>query len=74
MQVAAVERRGEQVAVKFYEQTTVRPETVVRVVRGQAGLRLDPSGVLWIEHRGAAARERAGIAEAVRNVLLQLQT
>jgi transcription-repair coupling factor (superfamily II helicase) len=67
--VSAVERRGDQVAVRFYEQTPVRPEPVVRLLRGGNGLRLDPSGVLWVSWR----REEGGPVEAVRRVLLQLQ-
>jgi transcription-repair coupling factor (superfamily II helicase) len=68
--VASVERRGEQVAVKFFEQTPVRPEQIVRLLRGKNGLRLDPSGVLWVTW----SREKGSLVEAVRKVLLQLQT
>jgi transcription-repair coupling factor (superfamily II helicase) len=68
--VASVERRHDQIAVRFHEQTPVRPEQVVRLLRGQNGLRLDPSGVLWVAWR----REQGGAVEALQKVLLQLQT
>ena len=67
--VASVERRGEQVAVKFYEQTPVRPEQVVRLLRRRNGLRFDPAGVLWVTWR----REDGSAVKAVQEVLLQLQ-
>jgi transcription-repair coupling factor (superfamily II helicase) len=72
--VASVERRGAHVGIKFHDQTPVRPETVVRLLRRSSGqgLRLDPSGVLWMEwvHRG----EPGNVTAAVQNVLLQLQS
>jgi transcription-repair coupling factor (superfamily II helicase) len=68
--VASVERRGEQVALKFFDQTPVRPEQLVRLLRGKNGLRLDPSGVLWVTWQ----RGKGSVVEAIRNVLLQLQT
>ncbi|MBI3663730.1 MAG: transcription-repair coupling factor [Acidobacteria bacterium] len=72
--VASVERRGEQVAVKFYEQTPVRPEHVVNVVRSSQGMRMDPTGVLWLPAGRAERRGDGGVTETVRNVLLQLQS
>jgi transcription-repair coupling factor (superfamily II helicase) len=68
--VASIERRGDLVAVKFYEETPVKPEKLVRVIRGKRGMRLDPSGVLWFEWKS----EGEGVAEAARNILLQLQS
>jgi transcription-repair coupling factor (superfamily II helicase) len=77
--VASVERRGEQVALKFYEQTTVVPERIVSIVRRGAGMRLDPAGVLWLpldreSRRRASSEAPASATDTVRNVLLQLQT
>jgi transcription-repair coupling factor (superfamily II helicase) len=68
--VASIERRGDLVAVKFCEETPVKPEKLVRVIRGKRGMRLDPSGVLWFEWKS----EGEGLAEAARNILLQLQS
>jgi transcription-repair coupling factor (superfamily II helicase) len=68
--VASIERRSDLVAVKFYEETPVKPEKLVRVIRGKRGMRLDPSGVLWFEWKS----EGEGVAEAARNILLQLQS
>jgi hypothetical protein len=44
------------------------PATLVQVVRSREGIRLDPSGVLWMEiSRGEA------VVGSLRNVLLGLQ-
>src|SRR5437899_7481244 len=65
--VASVERHAEQVAIKFHPETPVRPEQVVGVIRAHGGLRLDPSGVLWMN----LGRDRPRLTQTVRNVLLQ---
>ena len=67
--VASLERRAAHVAIKFHPQTPLGPEHLVRVVRAGRGLRLDPSGVLWMN----LERERESVTQGVRNVLLQLQ-
>jgi transcription-repair coupling factor (superfamily II helicase) len=72
--VASLERKGESVAVKFHEQTPVQPEQLVRVVRSSRGMRLYPTGVLWLPAGRAERRGEGGVTESVRNVLLQLQT
>jgi transcription-repair coupling factor (superfamily II helicase) len=69
MAVAAIERRGAQVSVKFHPQTSVKPERLVSLLRSRRGLRLDPSGVLWI----AVERGKEPLARAITNILLQLQ-
>jgi hypothetical protein len=56
-------------AIKFHEDTPVRPEKLVGVIRQRPRLRLDPSGVLWVSWKG----EAAGVAIAARNVLLDLE-
>jgi transcription-repair coupling factor (superfamily II helicase) len=68
--VATIERRGEQVAVRWHEDTPVRPEQLVKLIRAHPDMRLDPSGIFWMawKHHGH------GIAGALRNVLLELQT
>jgi transcription-repair coupling factor (superfamily II helicase) len=68
--VAAVERRGERIAIRWHEDTPVRPENLVNLIRGGKDMRLDPTGVLWMEWK----RQPEGLAGAVRNVLLQLQS
>ena len=69
MLVSSVERSGDRLAIKFYDETPVKPERVVKLIRAKKGMRLDPSGVLWIDVRHA----EGGAVEAARNVLLQLQ-
>jgi transcription-repair coupling factor (superfamily II helicase) len=68
--VSSIERRANEVAVKFHPETPLSPEKLVGLIRSRGeGLRLDPSGTLWmrIERRGR-------IAQSVRNVLLPLET
>jgi transcription-repair coupling factor (superfamily II helicase) len=67
--VSSIERRANEVAIKFHPETTLPPEKLVGLIHSQReGMRLDPSGTLWmrIERRGR-------IAESVRNVLLPLE-
>jgi len=70
LQVASVDRRGDQVAIKFYEDTPLGPERLVKLIRKRRDMRLDPSGVLWLNWKGF----QGGVMDAVRNVLLQLQS
>jgi transcription-repair coupling factor (superfamily II helicase) len=67
--VASVDRRGDQIGIKFYDDTPVGPDRVVKMVRKRRDVRIDPSGVLWVGVRG-----KGGALDAVRNVLLQLQS
>ena len=67
--VAAVERHGARVAIKFHPETPVQPEQVVRVVKARNGMRLDPSGVLWMD----VGRGAESLTEQITNVLLRLQ-
>ena len=67
--VASIERRTSEVAIKFHPETPVRPERLVMLIRSKGeGMRLDPSGVLWMR-----LEKRGRVAEAVRNVLLPLE-
>jgi transcription-repair coupling factor (superfamily II helicase) len=68
--VATVDRRGDQVAIKFYEDTPLGPERLVKMIRKRRDIRLDPSGVLWLDWKAM----QGGPMGAVRNVLLQLQS
>lgn len=68
--VASIDRRGDQIAIKFYDDTPVGPDRLVKLIRKRRDMRLDPSGVLWVGWKG----DKAGAMGAVRNVLLQLQS
>ena len=70
LQIASVERRASEVVIKFHPTTPVRPERLVTLVRKQRGTKLDPSGVLTV----ALERSDQTVAEAIRNVLLPLET
>jgi transcription-repair coupling factor (superfamily II helicase) len=68
LRISAVERQGSRLAIRFHPETTLDPATLVKVVRSREGIRLDPSGVLWMETtRGESA------PVALRNVLLGLE-
>jgi transcription-repair coupling factor (superfamily II helicase) len=68
LRISSVERQGSRVAVRFHPETTLDPARLVRVVRSRAGIKPDPSGVLWIElQRGES------VPGVLRNVLLGLQ-
>ena len=70
LQISSVDRRGNEVVIKFHPTTSVSPERLVRLVRKDKGTKLDPRGVLTI----ALERSNRSIAEAIRNVLLPLET
>jgi transcription-repair coupling factor (superfamily II helicase) len=68
LRISAVERQGSRIAVRFHAETTLDPAILVKVVRSRKGIKLDPSGVLWMEvTRGES------VPGALRNVLLGLQ-
>jgi len=68
--VASIDRRGDEVAIKFYEDTPLGPDRLVKLIRKRRDMRLDPTGVLWLNWKGY----KGGVMEAVRNVLRQLQS
>ena len=68
LRISAVERQGTRIAIRFHAETTIDPAALVAVVRSRKGVKLDPSGVLWLE----VARGES-VPAAVRNVLLRLR-
>ena len=68
LRISSVERQGSRIAIRFYPETTLDPAALVAVVRSRKGIKLDPSGVLWME----IARGES-VPESLRNVLLGLQ-
>ena len=70
MLISSIERRANEVAIKFHPETPLSPENLVKFIRSQKeGLRLDPNGTLWMR-----LDRRGRVAESVRNVLLPLET
>ncbi len=68
--ISSIERRANEVAIKFHPETPLPPEQLVKFIRSEKeGLRLDPSGTLWVR-----LDRRGRVAESVRNVLLPLET
>jgi transcription-repair coupling factor (superfamily II helicase) len=68
LRIAAVERQGNKIAMRFHPETTLEPAAVVKVVRSRKGIKLDPSGVLWMElNKGEA------VTGALKQVLAGLR-
>jgi hypothetical protein len=68
LRISSIERQGTKVAIRFHPETPIDPAALVSVVRSRKGIKLDPSGVLWMEvTRGEQ------LSAAVRNVLLSLR-
>src|SRR3984893_691725 len=68
LRISAVERQGSRIAMRFHAETTLDPAKLVSVVRSRTGIKLDPSGVLWME-----VKRGESVPAALRNVLLGLQ-
>jgi transcription-repair coupling factor (superfamily II helicase) len=68
LRIAAVERQGSKIALRFHAETQLDPALVVKVVRSRKGIKLDPSGVLWME-----LQKGEGVAAALRSVLMGLR-
>ena len=68
LRISSVERQGSRIAVRFHAETTLDPARLVSVVRSRAGIKPDPSGVLWIE-----LKRGEPVPAVLRNVLLGLQ-
>lgn len=66
--VASIDRKGERIAIRWHEETPVKPEQLVKLIRTRRDMRLDPAGTLWIEWK----RQPQSVIQAVKNVLLQL--
>jgi len=67
LRIATVERQGSKIALRFHPETVLEPAAVVKVVRSRKGIKLDPSGVLWMElERGEP------VAGALKKVLVGL--
>jgi transcription-repair coupling factor (superfamily II helicase) len=68
LRIAAVERQGNKVALRFHPEATLEPAAVVKVVRSRKGIKLDPSGVLWME-----LSKGEGVTGALKQVLAGLR-
>ena len=68
LHIASIERQGNKLAVRFHPETPLDPAVLVQVVRSRKGIRLDPSGILWME-----LQKSEPVAVALRNVLLGLR-
>ncbi len=55
--VAAIDRRREQVSIRFTEEALVDPEKLAQFVAGQQGSQFSPAGVLKFTFKGTQAEE-----------------
>jgi transcription-repair coupling factor (superfamily II helicase) len=69
LMLSSIERRGDDLALKFHQQTAVSPDHLVRIIRGRRDLRMDPSGILWLKWKQGPA----GLVGSIKELLLQLQ-
>ncbi len=69
--VANIDRRGDQLAIKFYEDTPLGPERLVKLIGKRRDMRLDPAGTLWLDWK--RSKETTPM-EAAKKVLMQLQS
>jgi transcription-repair coupling factor (superfamily II helicase) len=68
LRISSVERQGTKVAIRFHPETPIDPAALVSAVRSRKGIKLDPSGVLWMDvTRGEP------VTSVLRNVLLTLR-
>ncbi len=68
LHIASVERQGSKLAVRFHPETPLDPAVLVKVVRSRKGIRLDPSGILWLE-----LKKGEQVGSAFRNILQGLR-
>jgi transcription-repair coupling factor (superfamily II helicase) len=67
--VTAIDRRREQVSVRFTQEAAVDPEKLAHFVAGQAGAQFSPSGVLKFSLKAAQAGE---VLERLKRLLEEL--
>ncbi len=69
--VANIDRRADQLAIKFYEDTPLGPERLVKLIGKRRDMRLDPAGTLWLDWKRT---KETNPMEAAKKVLMQLQS
>jgi transcription-repair coupling factor (superfamily II helicase) len=67
--VHAIERKREQVSIKFRQNATVDPERLARFVASQRGTQFTPDGTLKFLHK---ATEAAEVLSSLKHVLEEL--
>ena len=67
--VAAIDRRRDQVSIRFTQEAAVDPEKLAHFVAGQAGAQFSPSGVLKFSLKASQAEE---VLERLKRLLEEL--
>jgi transcription-repair coupling factor (superfamily II helicase) len=67
--IAGIDRKKEQITIRFTGQAAIEPELLARFVASEPGSQFSPSGILKFALRGAVSEE---IVARLKDLLLQL--
>lgn len=67
--VQTVERKGDEVRMRFHEQTPVSPEKLMQIVKGRRGIAFQPDGVLRMQVQDGGR----DLLRQVENILMELR-
>jgi len=67
--VAGIERRKDQINIRFTEKAQIEPERLARFVAGERGAQFTPSGILRFSLKGSAAEQ---VLDRLQALLLEL--
>ncbi len=69
LMIQSVERKGDELRMRFHDQTSVSPEKLMQIVKRQRGVTFQPDGVLRMQVKDGAG----DLLQHVENILLELQ-
>ena len=69
LMIQTVERKGDEIRMRFHEQTPVSPQKLMQIVSGQRGAAFQPDGVLRMQVKDGGGN----LLRDVENILLELQ-
>ena len=67
--MAGIERRKDQINIRFTEKAQIEPERLARFVAGERGAQFTPSGILRFSLKGSAAEQ---VLDRLQALLLEL--
>ncbi len=67
--IQTIERKGDEIRLRFHEQTPVRPEKLMQIVKTRRGFSFQPDGVLRVPVRNGGSE----VLKDVENILLELR-
>ncbi len=69
LMIQSVERKGDEVRMRFHDQTPVSPEKLMQMVKRQRHIAFQPDGILRMQVKDGAE----DLLQHVENILLELQ-